>query len=332
MNFAPLIKCLSPINFGVSGLKLTYFIYYSRLKGINEYDLVHAHFGNVGAFFAKFVSLGLFEGLPYMVSFHGYDLAPNQTEKNKKLYRQLFRSSKLFTVNSFYMRGILERIDKEINFRVKVLPMGVDISFFNKLNYPVKIVQNEVYSIIYVGRLVDLKGPDTAIEIVNRVVHDFGLNKIELTIIGNGPLQDNLETKVLEKGLTGHVRLLGGQDQSIVSAILSQGDLFVYTGRVQQVTNRAETQGLVLIEAQAMGLPVLAFDVGGVGESILNGETGILIPAGDVDEFARLLVILLNDSERRLKMGISARKFIKDNFDSAVLGKKLLDIYDEVLG
>jgi len=330
-NIGRVMKAMNPIAFGLPALKLTYLLIYSRLKSIERYDLVHVHFGNMGAFYANFVAFGFFKHLPYLVSFHGYDLVPNQTEMNRVRYRKMLLSAKLFTVNSNYTRLLLDQVDSSPKQRVRLLPVGLDTSLFEPSRNFGADQQNIFFRLVYVGRLVEWKGADRAIDIIEKLVVEFGLKNIELTIIGKGPLQSKLEKTVEEKGLSENVKLLGEQDQSSIKSILSQADLFLYTGRKEPETDRAENQGLVLMEAQAMGVPVVAFEVGGISEGLIHGETGILVESEDIDAFAKSVLTLLLDESKRLSMGIAAREFIKKRFDQKVLGNQLLEIYQEVL-
>lgn len=325
------IKTINPFYFGFSALKLTYLLYFSRLKNVEKYDLVHIHFGNMGVFYTKFFSSGFFNQLPYLVSFHGFDLVPNQTEINRQRYKKMLHSAKFFTVNSIYTRLLLEKVDSSIVQQIKLLPESLDTSIFDSSQYSNATQQENIFRLVYVGRLVGWKGPDRAIEIIEKLVNEYGLKNIELTIIGKGPLQVDLEKMVLEKDLNDHVKLIGGQDQSTIKSILNQSDLFLYTGRKESKTDRAENQGLVLMEAQSMGVPVVAFEVGGIKEGLIHGKTGILVESENIEEYTESVFSLILDKSKRLSMGIAARKFVKEKFDTQVLGHQLLDIYQEVL-
>lgn len=324
-------KTTNPFNFGFSSLKLTQFLFYCRLYETQSSTLVHAHFGEMGHFFSKFVNIGLLNRRPFLVSFHGYDLVPTESEVNRHRYQSLFKTGKVFTVNSNYTGRLLQCVGASIQSRVRLLPESLDTRLFEKKSSFLSAPNGKFFRLVFVGRLVEWKGPDTAISIVDKIIRDFGIADIELSIIGRGPMFSDLEKMVEEKGLADHVKLLGGQEQSKLKSILSEADLFIYTGRTHHVTQRAENQGLVLMEAQAMGLPVVAFDVGGVGEGVDDGVTGHLVPQGEIAEFAGKIVELLLDGERRAAMGEAARAFICDSYDIDVLGERLLEIYSEVL-
>lgn len=332
-SFHAAIQCINPLNFGLSGLKLTHFLYYTRLFQMYQYDLVHAHFGIMGAFFSKFSKIGVLKNTPFLVSFHGYDLAPSQKVRFAKLYRKMFINVKLLTVNSRYSSDLLTNIEICTRPSIRILPMGVNTGFFDRSTYSKLISKGNLheFKLICVGRLISLKGADRAIDILEIIVKKYGFKHIDLVIIGEGPLHLNLEKAILEKDLKKNVRLLGGRSQIEIKEELASSELLIYPGKIDNETGRAEAQGLVVIEAQSMGLPVVAFDVGGVGEGIQNNKTGILVSPDDVDAFAKSVMELLLNPNKRKEMGENAQAFVKSNFDTQILGQKLLEIYEEVL-
>jgi len=87
----------------------------------------------------------------------------------------------------------------------------------------------------------------------------------------------------------------------------------------------------VLLEAQASGKPVVAFDIGGVNEAVHNGETGILVKLGSTSGLVDALQKLLGDRALREKMGINGRRFVTENFTWDICAQKMLYVYREVL-
>jgi glycosyltransferase involved in cell wall biosynthesis len=92
----------------------------------------------------------------------------------------------------------------------------------------------------------------------------------------------------------------------------------------------AEAFGIVNLEAAASAVPVVAFDSGGIGEAIVDGETGLLTPEGDCAALARNLAALLGDPGRRLEMGHRARRHAHDKFRIQTQTAILETIYDDV--
>ena len=111
---------------------------------------------------------------------------------------------------------------------------------------------------------------------------------------------------------------------------MQNSDIYLMTSTYDEL-GRKEAQGLVTAEAQACGLPVVAFRSGGVPYTIEEGKTGYLAEENNVLEFARQLKQLCMDETLRKNMGHNARKFIKDNFCLAKLAQKQLSLYEKVL-
>jgi colanic acid/amylovoran biosynthesis glycosyltransferase len=93
------------------------------------------------------------------------------------------------------------------------------------------------------------------------------------------------------------------------------------------INGRAENQGLVIQEAQALELPVLVSDAGGMAEGVLEGITGYVLPQKDVEAFVDKIEYLATNPSIRKRMGSAGRKFVEDNYDSQLLAEKLIDVY-----
>jgi len=106
---------------------------------------------------------------------------------------------------------------------------------------------------------------------------------------------------------------------------MKEADIFILPGTT--VDGRAENQGLVIQEAQAMELPVIISDAGGMNEGIINGETGFVVKEKDIKAFADKVQLLADDRNLIKSMGKAGRIFVEQHFDSAVLNRKLLSIY-----
>ncbi len=117
---------------------------------------------------------------------------------------------------------------------------------------------------------------------------------------------------------------LGNIKENALPDIYSNADVFV-------LPSIQEGQGIVLLEAQACGKPVVAFDIGGINEAVCNGETGLLVKRGDIDALADALTALLSDRSLRNRLGINGRKFVSENFTWDKCAAGMLNVYREAL-
>ena len=173
-----------------------------------------------------------------------------------------------------------------------------------------------------------MKGHDLGIQAISNLVKE-GLN-LEYLIIGDGPELGNLQKLAEGLNLKSNVRLLGFKNQSEIKKYLQKSDIFLMTS-VYDETGRRETQGVATGEAQACGLPVVAFRSGGVPYTIEEGTTGFLAEEKNLNEFTHHLRKLCTDKALRKKMGQNARIFIEANFSNTELSKKQLSLYEKVL-
>jgi colanic acid/amylovoran biosynthesis glycosyltransferase len=152
-----------------------------------------------------------------------------------------------------------------------------------------------------------------------------------LVLIGDGEKKNEIENKIKEYGLNDAVFLKGALSQDQVIAEFNSSSIFVYPGLFDPFFKAGDTQGLVVQEAQAMELPVVCSDVGGIKYGMVDGETGFLVDEGDVDVFVEKIQFLLDNPEERLKMGKAGREFVKRHFDSKVIGDQLMSVYTEIM-
>ena len=128
-----------------------------------------------------------------------------------------------------------------------------------------------------------------------------------LVIAGDGKEKEKLK-RLADKHLPQRVRFVGRIDRGEMYRYYSAGDLFVFPGI-------RESLGMVFLEAQACGLPVVAFDNAGVPEAVNDGVTGLLVPAFDAKAFEEAIARLLNDAKLRRRMGRAAQAYVRQNHD-----------------
>ncbi|MGH9022863.1 MAG: glycosyltransferase [Acidimicrobiia bacterium] len=171
-----------------------------------------------------------------------------------------------------------------------------------------------------VGSLTSKKDQANLIDAVSILAPDHP--SLQVVVIGGGPLEAQLLTRIERRGLTRVVRLLGCR--SDVLQVLPALDVFA-------LSSRYEGLPLALVEAAATGLPCVATDVGGASEVVEDGATGFLVPSQDPHSLAGALAKLLDDPGLRMSMGSrAAAGASKWNVVSAA--ERMQRLYDEVLG
>lgn len=288
-----------------------------------RYDVIHCHFGPNGNLGVLLKQIGVKGKL--ITAFHGYDANSYVRANGKDVYKSLFQTGDLFTVNTnFTKKKVIELGCKES--KIVLLPEGLNLenyqfseSFVNERRSDIKILT--------VARLVEKKGLEYSIRAIAKVKEkclDF-----EYWIIGDGPLKSKLVSLVKELNLSDYVKFMGWRERNEVIRCYRKSAIFM----LASVTSRdgdQEGQGLVLQEAQAMGLPVVSTLHNGIPEGVQDGKTGFLVPERDVDALADRLVYLIENPDIRFRMGMAGRKFVENRYDIRKLNKLLLNIYEDV--
>ncbi|MEP6658046.1 MAG: glycosyltransferase family 4 protein, partial [Betaproteobacteria bacterium] len=137
----------------------------------------------------------------------------------------------------------------------------------------------------------------------------------ELVVVGDGPARGEVEA-AFARFDPSRIRFVGGRPSAEIAALLSGSDLFVWPAI-------DEAFGMAFLEAQACGLPVIGGNGGGVAAVVADGETGVLVPTGNVDAFALATRRLLVDAEERRRMGREAGRYVRTHHDLAAAATQL---------
>lgn len=238
---------------------------------------------------------GFSEGLK---KFHLLDSSDKEEKKETMGQRLTW-----FVINQFYKYCDLviapsAAIKRELDNRglkgmTKVVSNGIDISNFgSKTDYVAS------QKIIYVGRLGFEKNVDVVVRGFEKVVKE--IPQARLTVVGDGPALSSLQSLVKERGLNEKVEFLGHMQRDRLGEIYRSADVFV-------TASTMETQGLVLLEAMACGLPAVGANKYAIPDMIKHGVNGYLFSPGDVKEAAKYLVGILKNEKLRQRMGKAAR-------------------------
>jgi phosphatidylinositol alpha-1,6-mannosyltransferase len=179
--------------------------------------------------------------------------------------------------------------------------------------------------LLTVARLEWHKGIDTVIRALPRVRRI--VPTVRYAVAGAGPRRAALEQLAREVGVAEAVRFLGAVADSDLPALYNAADLYVGASRRHALL--AEGFGISLVEASASGLAVLAGRSGGVPDAVRDGETGLLVDPDDPAAVAAGIVTLLNDGERRGRMGDAGRRAVETYYNWDRVARDLIRIEEE---
>jgi len=300
-------------------------------------DVIHMHTPpRAFAEFALVARLLTRKRNPFVLTYHAYNDALVSLANavyhvhDRTAMRWLLRKMDRIIVSTEAYRDLVNNAYKIGHEKIVVVRPGVDHEIFNPSRYPKEQIRetygipNEKNVILYVGRLIALKGIDYLLRALSLVRNE--VNDVLLLVVGDDTLgyERYLEELCRKLSLDSCVRFLGGVSHEAIIRLLSLADVLV-------LPSLSEGFGLVLIEAMSMEKPIVATRVGGIPHTIEDGRTGILVQKGNVLELANALILLLSDKKSASDMGRLGRSVVREKYSLDTFVRKVLDIYDEVL-
>lgn len=305
----PLIIKGSFDPFGLSGLW--------RIIRANNIEILHAHQGKVfwPCIFMKWLMPGL------KVVFHRHAQLPHRFY-SRSHYRW---ADRVIAISKIVAKELIER-EKVQSSKIRVVYNGTDFERFNsnvsgeEIRKKYNLVNDPVIGTVAAMNKPKGKGQEYLIEAAQIVRQRFPQAKY--LIVGDGPIMESLKNLSKKLGVADRVTFTGYQED--VEKYVAAMDIFCF------LSWDTEGFGQVMVEAQAMGKPVIGTDIGGIPETFQDGECGFLIPPKNSELLAGILVMLLEEQSKRINMGKAAQKFVKENFSLDSMVQNVLDVYKEM--
>ncbi|MFH1858092.1 MAG: glycosyltransferase family 4 protein, partial [Candidatus Omnitrophota bacterium] len=314
-----LVRSIRPWKDLIAFLKLFHLLRKGR------YDIVHTHTskaGILGRLAAKCASVRWIVHTPHGHVFYGYF--------HPLIHRGIIWAERFAGLFTDCLITLTQR-GKEEHLRYKILPecritwaySGIDVEHFHQ--DPEGTEADPALSqpgpcIGMIARLAPIKGHCYFLQALPQVVRE--VPELKVLLAGDGPLRTELEKMCQSLGIQKHVFFLG--ERKDVQRILERCDLVI-------LSSLNEGMGRVLLEAQAMGKPVIGTRVGGIPEVIQEGETGILVPPMDPGALSEAMLSLLKDPEKRKVMGDAAKVWVNQTFSIKEMVKRIDGVYQSLI-
>lgn len=298
-----------------------------------ELDVLHVHYAVPHATSAYLTAKMLAEKAPRVITtLHGTDITLVGYERS---YLPITRFSIIesdgVTAPSQYLRlATYDKLNVPSSMPIEVIPNFVDTDRFkpaarDELAKPQIAVRGKPckpgeHTLVHVSNFRPVKRIQDVVrifDIVNKQISSY------LIFVGDGPERSPAETLVRDLGLSDRVCFLGKQESFV--EVLQRADVFL-------LPSETESFGLAALEAQSCGVPVVASNVHGIPEVIVNGETGFLSDVGDVAEMAENALRILRDKALYRRMREAARDRAVRLFNRETMGDKYEEYYYKVLG
>ena len=294
--------------------------YADTLAALPSPDIVLCHFGPNGDLMVR-LRKAFNATWPVATFFHGYDVSVLLDEKGLDVYDRVFWKGDLFLPASGFFRDRLVDLGAPAD-RTAVQRMGVRFGTPSTEADGSSGGWRRDVVFVSVGRLVEKKGQEYAIRAVAQCRQMNPEIKINLIIIGEGPLMGKLQDTIHKLKLEGSVQMVGGLAREKINERLLAADAFVLPS-VTAEDGDMEASPVAISEAMAAGLPVLATHHGGIPELVEDEVTGLLVAERDVDALAEAMYRIACDHNLIRRMGCAGRQKVERDLD--------LDRWNDVL-
>jgi len=280
---------------------------------------LHVHFGNAGANICYFAARYL--QLSWSMTLHGtscFDYPSGPLLEEKIEHCTFANCISYFGLSQAFRQAKPEHWHKLFVTRCGIEPSVVNEVFANKLTNKT----DDTINLIYVGRLSPEKGVNVIIQALSEVVKT--VPNIKLSIVGDGPRRAFLENEVTQYKLNKHIEFVGAVPEREVFDRMSTCDMLVMSSFMEGIP-------MVLMEAMALELPVVAPRVAGIPELVIDKENGLLFDPASAEQLAKQITVLAKDAQLRAALGKRGREKVLNEFSINKAVEKLSDKFKQII-
>ncbi|MBL4938127.1 glycosyltransferase [Clostridium sp. YIM B02515] len=298
--------------------KLSYFLLINKVRKLVyniKPDILHSHYASSYGMLGRMCNYH-----PFLVSVWGSDIYqfPEQNILNKILLKYILNGAEAVCSTSEDMKNVTQRY---YNGDIFITPFGVDINIFQKQN-PIFSKQNITIGVT--KSLEAVYGINFLIEGFSKILKRFPHRDLKLLIVGDGSEKEEL-TKFCE--------YLGIMDKVFFAGVVANEDIVEHINQMDIVCipSLSESFGVSAVEASACERPVVASNVGGLKEVVIDNKTGFLIEAKSSEEIANKIEIFIKDMDLARQFGKNGREFVQKKFSWDKNVKIMEGIYDMLI-
>jgi glycosyltransferase involved in cell wall biosynthesis len=276
-------------------------------------DLIHAHYAvgfGLWGYYSRFH--------PYLLSVWGSDIISFPSNPIKRLFlKRILSSADYLSATSNYLKNMTIQLSPQHEQKILVIPFGV--------NVPEKITcrkDDDSIRLVFIKMHEKIYGPDILFRAMTKVLENKP--NVFLTMAGAGSKTAELKNLAKQLKIENNITFCGFIDQKKIASFLADFDIMV-------MPSLQESFGVAVLEASAVGLPVIAGDVGGVPEVLISEKTGILVSPGNVDELSRAIIRLAENADLRKRMGLDGRKMVAEKFRWEICLDKMSELYERLI-
>jgi glycosyltransferase involved in cell wall biosynthesis len=238
------------------------------------------------------------------------------------LARKVAAADTVVCISDFCRSQLMLLSSPESWEKLIVVHCGADLARY-RYRAP-RTVDDRELKVVCVGRMVARKGQAVLLDAIKRLSDAEGdAPRISLTLVGSGPAEEHLRAQAARLSIEDRVRFVGAVGQDEMPHVMDTHDVFC-------LVSLAEGVPVVLMEAMAVGLPVVTTPIAGIPELVDDEESGLLVPPGRPDALAGVLARLAADAGLRERLSHTARKRVEADFDSGQCASQLAQAFAEL--
>ncbi|VEP13234.1 Glycosyltransferase [Hyella patelloides LEGE 07179] len=322
-----LLKALRTLNFfklGKKAFSLRLFHAAASFVGGDDYDIIQCHLGHTGNLAVFLKQIALLKG-KIVTTFHGVDISQMLIDNDSDFYAELFEKGDLqLPISNTWKQKLIDLGCDES--KITIHKMGIDLDKFEFRPRLPKTKQKT--RILTVARLKEKKGIEYGIRAVAIIAKEYP--QLEYQIVGDGELRSQLEQLIEDLNVSNWVTILGSKTQEEVVQLMQNSDIMLAPSVTSQ---QGDCEGIpvVLMEASAVGLPIVSTLHSGIPELVKDGKSGFLVPEKDIDQLAEKIKKLLFNPDLGVIMGNHGREIVVKEHDINQLNDRLNTIFHQLL-
>jgi glycosyltransferase involved in cell wall biosynthesis len=288
--------------------------YLTKIIQSKEIVHIHSHFATRPTFIAMMVSK--LTGIPFSLTTHD-EIFLSSLDFSEEFNQCSF----IITTSKYSRKYLIAKYGKSLESKLTVIYLGIDIE---KFFFCEEKKQKQGFIVSSVGFLVPKKGFSYLIEAA-KLLKEKGY-QFQVVIAGEGPERNNLERLVSQLSLKSTVYLPGMISTKDLPHFFGRSDIFIFPSVIAKDGSR-DVIPVAIMEAMAMGLPVVATNVGGIPELVEHKKTGILVLEKNAHELAVAIELLIKSEKLRKRLGRAGQEKVRDEFNLQINVKRKIELF-----
>ncbi|MFL5560770.1 MAG: glycosyltransferase family 4 protein [Gemmatimonadaceae bacterium] len=289
-----------------------------RLVRARRYDVVHVHWPVPHALMG--IAAQRTAKLPMVTTYYGAEL--RLAARSRVFTRLLRAAARRSARNAAISRHTADDLTRLTGVTAEIIPYSIAFTPHARST----TTAERPFTVLFVGRLVARKGVPVLLEAWAQAA----LPNAKLVIVGGGPDRDALEARSASLGVDANIDFRGRVSDEELASAYSTADLFVLPA-VLDARGDTEGLGVVLLEAMASHVPVLASAAGGITDVIVDGESGILVPPGDAAALSNALRRVAGDPALRATLAANGARRVREHFSWDAIADRWAEVYREAV-